>query len=505
MPYLSHQLRRAAPAALLIVLGAGLSCRDALTPAAPPGTPQPRAVSRGVQSSATFTLGTTPTSFVASATLNSFAKPTAVRITVAGIIQATNLGTAPNSDRSFGPFGWQQCGYGMMKVSYSGGGGWHELAQCSPTSHLVTSSSVERVVSGQGTVTRNDPWSAPCYDQQQSVCWAYSGSQTVTVEVLDFDIKVVASPKAISQATNVWVSLATTTTAPQGTPIKVLKWHFKAKYGAQEFDYQDFEKDWWKWIPQTGTISVLADVNGVLKTAETEVYVVPSELGLKVDPTVVDSARGDTVTAHARVVPDSVDGAPSPATLQIVEWKWQPDVGVSSAPCPASANPCVFVTAQSGTLTLRAKVNGVEKTKTQRIRAIPCKTGWPLLDDLGVRDSMHSSIDQALTNNIEQKVYMYRRPDGSYAVFTAQVTYADNCIVDGAPPISSSDSLVLVAVGHTHQYRVGDIVQCPRPANAAPTRYGPPAGHNANDFRRLFECDPNNPRTCVDVGLESGD
>jgi len=155
-------------------------------------------------------------------------------------------------------------------------------------------------------------------------------------------------------------------------------------------------------------------------------------------------------------------------------------------------------------LTLRAKVNGVEKIKTQRIRAIPCKTDLKLLDDLGVRDALHDAITNAVNTNTEQKVYFYRRPDGSYASFPVNDPNANNCIAPGIPPFPSSDTLVLVGFGHTHQYRVGDIVMCPLPG-ALPTPYEGPPGHNTHDWERISQCEPTSadPNLCADFLLES--
>src|SRR5215213_4437624 len=116
MPHRSRHLRRAAPVALLTLLGIGLSCRDAASP-----SPDPTVVRRDVAPApfmATFGLTSNATT-QNSMDLTDFPEARAVRITVSGTITARHLRDATHN-RQFGPNGWN-C-VATVSVSYDGTG-----------------------------------------------------------------------------------------------------------------------------------------------------------------------------------------------------------------------------------------------------------------------------------------------------------------------------------------------------------------------------------------------
>jgi hypothetical protein len=84
----------------------------------------------------------------------------------------------------------------------------------------------------------------------------------------------------------------------------------------------------------------------------------------------------------------------------IQQWQWQYDsAGTPVAAClnpPANTNParCTFSPTRSGSMTIIALVNGVQKTKVVHVRVLCKATGDSLLDSLPILDKL-SEMEQA--------------------------------------------------------------------------------------------------------------
>lgn len=189
--------RAAAPVALLALVGAGLSCRDTVAPV-PLVQPEIRRDAAPPPYSATFGVGS-PGDPKDTMELNAFSERRKVRVTIAGNLTATHKDNG--GTRTTTPSGYLSgdC-TGRVYVIFAGNQGSY-LPACSSGGPFTK----DFVAQGQGRAFRDGygtgaGWTCDAPNQSQ-FCWSFSGTQQVTVEVIDYPGRVTAYDGATEKTT----------------------------------------------------------------------------------------------------------------------------------------------------------------------------------------------------------------------------------------------------------------------------------------------------------------
>jgi hypothetical protein len=320
--------------------------------------------------SATFPVSN-PDNPSGSMALDSFPQRRKVRVTLAGNLTAThkeNGGlrtTTPSGYRS----GTAVDCTGRIYVTYAGNQGSYR-PDCGSEGPFT---SRPFVVQGRGTVFRDGyggagGWrcAAPPYD----FCWTFSGTQQVTVEVMDYPGVLNAydgtTPKTTipANANGTYLKFKWTPVPDESdTPQETYNWWYVAVDGAPNgattpsAGYQEgFGK-----VFRSGTMYVNVKINGVQKTLSRYIHVGPPTLGVAASPSSV--YKGDSVKFTASVLPDST-------TASGVTWWWQrAGTSADSAKqvCTAGQLSCTYTPDSSGTMRVDATLAGTKASATASV------------------------------------------------------------------------------------------------------------------------------------------
>lgn len=222
---------------------------------------------------------------------------------------------------------------------------------------------------------------------------------------------------------------------------------------------------------------------------------VQADLVLTADSTSVKV--GSTVTFTYDRSPTTYEGKGVPP-LDSIKRIWIPDdtsMGGSASEQVDSATACVYINATSckrviqgsGTMVIRAKVNGKKMEKRIRVNAVPCPTGNVMIDHKEVRTGLRtmftaSNADSAsgsgrgphcrdsnmlpvskCGHKNEHGVWIVRRPNGSFYTVPMDSFYQDECNVYpqwpvlGLPP---GDTVMAMAHSHPNNGSVLESVYC---------------------------------------------
>ena len=350
--------------------------------------------------------------------------------------------------------------------------------------------------------------------------WKLQGQHVVEAELLAAELTLQADQRTVTPH-----RVVTFTAGSDPASVPAVQW---IQYGIIASAAVPLHVTQWRWVPdsgtgqtvacthtdrvcganieESGTMYVDALVNGEAKTQSTHVQVVNGTATLVLDADATAVAPGTLVTFSARAEPDTIDGQP----VVLSDFQWSEN-GLTGAPiaaarlapsAPASTrragqqfgssagamspnvcldggpiNPCVLTVYASGTMTVTAKVNGSEQSGTASVSvdSVPCPTNdsLMLLDDPVVRSAMttawdSSHVDEDPARRVERKVFVYDSA-GSIITHLAPVTENDTPCSSYAQDPAPAPSGQLIAIVHTHPFRLGDrLPPVCLPANAPP-------------------------------------
>ena len=215
-------------------------------------------------------------------------------------------------------------------------------------------------------------------------------------------------------------------------------------------------------ITQSGTLHVIAHVNGSRKTSDHHVAVRNRTLTLTASPTSVNRGT-DLVT----FTPQWADGYP----ITVKNWEWVPDSSMSLSDGDCGSLPvCRTHIRQKGTVWVTVIRDGAEYRASARVDFAPCQTGNSLLDTPGVRQAIWRVWDESgaerLPPSDRREIFyaVYRYDDGSTAEFPIQGTPTPCEGGEIVPPPKVWNGGQLIATVHPHVIPYGDAY----PSNCSP-------------------------------------
>lgn len=389
-------------------------------------------------------------------------KYTLLYLTVAGQNQMTgvNANVYPSSFVA-GPAGID-CHWGMRVYNDSGGtGGGGFVIPCGrlgDTGPVAVYGLARGIVFGHqdGNAGSAPSCGGPCYSvsggftmqawapRAQLSLTATRSGDTTTVRPGDlYQLSVVITPNQIGG---------------HGVPRYVQGWRFVEDGTGAVTTMCSTETTCNYWPTRAGRVQVTVWVNSYVQTAEYPVVMGP--IGLALKPSRRSVPVGDTVTFTP--VP-----TPAGASVEVLGWRWQPDSGTAGSSVCATAALCTMAIAQSGTMTVQARVQGTVRSATTRVTIVPCPTRNAILDDSTVRAGLNalwaSSNPNAPSdsNRIEHGAWIIRGADDGYSVQPFPSNWpADGCGID--PPPGTMPPAGAVAWVHTHGWTQGELqTACP--------------------------------------------
>lgn len=168
----------------------------------------------------------------------------------------------------------------------------------------------------KGVVTVRRGGAVPLSDWERTsgcgeACYAYSGSQTITITPVKFDLALSADKRTIPAPAQVKFAAAATPYAYEGSavPFQAIKWEWKAEDGTtgQTVPCSPSANPCYTEVKESGTMTVTALVNGFEQRKSVKVEVIPCPTG----DSVLDNQalRESLVAAMARSNPDSTPGS----------------------------------------------------------------------------------------------------------------------------------------------------------------------------------------------------
>ena len=205
-------------------------------------------------------------------------------------------------------------------------------------------------------------------------------------------------------------------------------------------------------------------------------------------------APGDTVTFTAE--------AQSSVLIDVLEWLWiplDPLSDVRTQPCPPGVNPCVQPVFENGTMQVRARIDGQERTASALVTTdCPGLFGDSLLDNSVMRAGMKeiwdlSNADDIFANRLERAGYLMQDiATGEYSFDTVLNTSINTpCRTGYIPNVANPPSKRFVALVHTHPATHGELLpaSCQRGPGATynARTYNGPSGADLDAARDLYE------------------
>jgi hypothetical protein len=198
----------------------------------------------------------------------------------------------------------------------------------------------------------------------------------------------------------------------------------------------------------------------------------------------LQASRPQYTTFTIRAIPDTIKHQATP--VKVVARSWQradptvagADTTTPTGNCSLNTLYCNLPVKEAGTLTIRARANGVEHTV---VACVQCVSSDALLNDQLVRDSL---VDLSIRSNPsapfsthQEQVLMILESMYSHRVYTLpiRVTDPNPCFSKWTlpDPWQIPDSLNLIAFAHTHPLNsVGQSQICP----GSGRRVGGPGG-----------------------------
>lgn len=217
---------------------------------------------------------------------------------------------------------------------------------------------------------------------------------------------------------------------------------------------------WWKAGPPSRGSHICQRVDITMPCfryeGEHDVTITPYDVGLSLSASAATVAPGTRVDFSAILTPDKIGSFYVPWSS--ARWEWTDSSGTQTRGCTDLT--CHVTPTSSGTITLTAIVNGVEKQAVRDVLVVSCPTSDNLMDDMELRPSLDSLRSASITANKEHFFLIVRDTISKrYSLVVDPGTFSECHFV---PPLNLTlpPNSVAVASGHTHNYGPGAKYYC---------------------------------------------
>lgn len=324
------------------------------------------------------------------------------------------------------------------------------------------------------------PWQ--CGTQYSDPCYKYVGTGgSVSIMPLEGTLVLKADSTTVSIGSTVKFTIDSSVVEGKSLGIEVdtVKWIPDAESEGGEYTearaayacaFSGWPLSCSKQILGSGTLEVVAHVNGFRKVQSKHIKVKEGQLILTADKNSI--AKGETVEFKA----SWSDGH---LPIQIDQWKFVPDTtpDVTGA-CASTFNPCKRAILQNGSMTVTVLRNNVKRTARARVNIVPCPTYDSILDHPKLRKAIDSLFKLADVNGANPKERWMEAFDslGTTVVRIAPVNpnYDDLCNAFKYPDLQGPGRKV--ASFHIHPVAPLDPLHCPgKDPGVASDKFGGPS------------------------------